>query len=683
MSSNLEPEIQFAQKLASNEKPIRTRALKKLRKYIIARSQRETGGFTNDELLKLWKGLFYCLWMQDKPILQENLSTQISSLIHSFQNLDSQLLFLESFMKTFKREWTGIDRLRMDKYYQLVRFIFRQTFEMLKRNNWKSSMIGRFLEVLTVQLLQSDSQAPIGLLFHVLDIYMAELALVGSTELTANQNLMFIEPYCKIAAKTKDQSLFSAICSGIFTTIIDQAPFAIEDLMKEVNAADCSDSGHSSEDENDCIQETTGKAVDVKMATKQLIDEDDNANTEHPGDDDDIGPVLQFDYIALADKLFELSSRSNTPSHNRKKLYKIIKVLRDLSEGIFPHNEYPEEVSTDEDDEMFGSRKRIKKSKFRVNNDDDEAPPVKKSKVDKKKNSVKQREEQTKKETLEDGGEPMDLPVEQKKGRGDRKKKRKAKRLPMKNTKENSEPQPDTRTKELQQTPATAQPKTSLEIDTPVSDRKTRKSLRVGKKLMKNTGENSEPQPDTRTKELQQTPATAQPKTSLEIDTPVSDRKTRKSLRVGKKLMKNTGENSEPQPDTRTKELQQTPATAQPKTSLEIDTPVSDRKTRKSLRVGKKLKSHSPKSESKTVTFGLNNNKTAEFRKTDSSLLVSPEGSSRVPFDPTQKPRFGVLKSSPTPVSITKKPAGNTNATTSLKSKKIMPQKRPLAADFF
>ena len=34
-----------------------------------------------------------------------------------------------------------------------------------------------------------------------------------------------------------------------------------------------------------------------------------------------------------------------------------------------------------------------------------------------------------------------------------------------------------------------------------------------------------------------------------------------------------------------------------------------------------------------------------EFRKTDRSLLVSPEGSSRVPFDPQQKPLFGVLKS--------------------------------------
>lgn len=29
-----------------------------------------SGGFSGDELLKLWKGLFYCLWMQDKPLLQ-------------------------------------------------------------------------------------------------------------------------------------------------------------------------------------------------------------------------------------------------------------------------------------------------------------------------------------------------------------------------------------------------------------------------------------------------------------------------------------------------------------------------------------------------------------------------------------------------------------------------------------
>lgn len=28
------------------------------------------GGFTHEELLKVWKGLFYCMWMQDKLLLQ-------------------------------------------------------------------------------------------------------------------------------------------------------------------------------------------------------------------------------------------------------------------------------------------------------------------------------------------------------------------------------------------------------------------------------------------------------------------------------------------------------------------------------------------------------------------------------------------------------------------------------------
>lgn len=43
MASLQEPEIQFAQKLASNEKSIRTKAIKKLRKYINVRSQKATG----------------------------------------------------------------------------------------------------------------------------------------------------------------------------------------------------------------------------------------------------------------------------------------------------------------------------------------------------------------------------------------------------------------------------------------------------------------------------------------------------------------------------------------------------------------------------------------------------------------------------------------------------------------
>uniref|UniRef100_A0A3Q1G4L7 Ribosomal RNA processing 1B n=1 Tax=Acanthochromis polyacanthus TaxID=80966 RepID=A0A3Q1G4L7_9TELE len=371
MASIREPEVQFAQRLASNERPIRSKALKKLRKYINARSQRASDGFTGDELLKLWKGLFYCLWMQDKPLLQEELSKQISTLIHSFSDTDKQLLYLESFLLTFKREWTGIDRLRMDKFFQLVRFVFRQTFEALKRKNWESSAVSKFLEMLTAQLLQSSSEAPCGLQLHILDLYLTELAIVGSAELTADQNLTFIEPFCKTAAKTKNQTLFSAICRSIFSTIIDQAPFAIEDLMKEVKAAEA------------CEEDET-HLKGSKSSEEEEDDEDDDNLEEEDTEllSDDIGPVLQFDYAALADELFELARRNSTPGQNRQRLYKIIKVLRDLSEGVFPESEYPEEVSTDEDDEMFGSRRRMKRGRGHVKSP--EAPPAKKSKGKKK-----------------------------------------------------------------------------------------------------------------------------------------------------------------------------------------------------------------------------------------------------------------------------------------------------------
>ncbi|XP_067084775.1 ribosomal RNA processing protein 1 homolog B-like isoform X2 [Osmerus mordax] len=309
--------------------------------------------------------------MQDKPLLQEELSNQIAGFLHNFQSVDSQFQYLETFLQTIKREWTGIDRLRMDKFYQLVRLVFRQTFEMLKKKGWETSVLARFLELLTAQVLQSTSGAPCGLLFHIMDLYMTELAGVGSAELTAEQNLTFIKPFCKSAAKTKDRILLRAICNSIFSVIVDQAPFAIEDLMKEMKNAQTedSDSGQASEEENVKTKPTvkktslksSGKPTNDDEEEDELFNLEDGLDIELP-DDEGIGPVLQFDYGALADELFQLASRNNTPSFNRQKLYKVIKMLRDLSEGAFPQDEYPEEVSTDEDDdEMFGSRKRMKR----------------------------------------------------------------------------------------------------------------------------------------------------------------------------------------------------------------------------------------------------------------------------------------------------------------------------------
>lgn len=80
-------EERFAQRLGSNDLPVRNKALKRLSKWVEERSALKDGkiltptvhvamdcvhtiGFTEMELLKLWKGLHVCMWHSDKPLVQ-------------------------------------------------------------------------------------------------------------------------------------------------------------------------------------------------------------------------------------------------------------------------------------------------------------------------------------------------------------------------------------------------------------------------------------------------------------------------------------------------------------------------------------------------------------------------------------------------------------------------------------
>ncbi|KAL1765180.1 ribosomal RNA processing protein 1-like B isoform X2, partial [Sigmodon hispidus] len=106
--------------------------------------------------------------------------------------------------------------------------------------------------------------------------------------------------------------------------------------------------------------------------------------------------------------------------------------------------------------------------------------------------------------------------------------------------------------------------------------------------------------------------------------------------------------------------------------------PLFFRKTKSSSAIrsqGPAVQLNKTPSSSKKVAFGLNRNMTAEFKKTDKSILVSPTGLSRVAFNPEQRPLHGVLKtptSSParTPLLAMKLPA-------------TTPKRRPRVADFF
>lgn len=67
---------------------------------------------TEKSMLQLWKGLFYCMWMSDKPLVQEELAHNLAGLALTMSSDEVANLFLRCFFITIEREWHGIDHLR-------------------------------------------------------------------------------------------------------------------------------------------------------------------------------------------------------------------------------------------------------------------------------------------------------------------------------------------------------------------------------------------------------------------------------------------------------------------------------------------------------------------------------------------------------------------------------------------
>ncbi|NXY36471.1 RRP1B protein, partial [Pomatorhinus ruficollis] len=716
------------------------------------------GGFSQEELLKIWKGLFYCMWMQDKPLLQEELAANISQLVHVFQNTESRHLFIQTFWQTMNREWNGIDNLRLDKYYMLMRLILRQSFEVLKRSEWDEGLVEPLLQLLMKAIMDPDSNSPTGIKFHFIDIYLDELAKVGAKELTADQNLKFIEPFCKIAAKSKDRRVLHAVATGVFEMIVDQSPFAIEDLMKELGTnSDEEDASEEGKQENEDVLKTKAdRCLSRKSAQNSEETEDINENA-----DDGIGTVLQFDYKAVADKIFEFASKKNTPSLNRKRLYKLVKKSRTLipypsSTGIFPQD-IPEDVSTDEDDDESGRRKRKKKAVKpwqqneleKVKEDKEDLSSVKvPSAPQRKRKKRKKRDSPSADSGTADGNcgegkaETSGSKASSQEKVPENNKERKRKKLLVNEASETTNLATDTRENhgicvQNSLTDTEQSKKSQLKEINPKVQNVPAKPVCQNGPATASAAEDVSPSvmllPPKAVKKKQKAGAVL-----VNGDPPVqqTDLKPSKEDLLGT-LPRKAGAESAPSRKvtlkTKTKLVglegmkvsSQNAATLKKKRKVKevlvpveangvLETvckksrkvegstalsPLKKKKAKPGSDFVKFEKSTVPKAvffrkarstisstrtsmqlnklqtpSSKKVTFGLNKNMTAEFKKTDKSILVSPEGPSRVAFNPEQKPRHGVLKS-PT-VTPAKEPQMKRPFTMSAK-------KRPAAVDFF
>lgn len=218
----LTAEVHFAQRLASNQQKLRDKTLKKVGTWLATKSV-NNDAFSEDSLLKLWKGLFYYFWHTDKPLIQEEKADVICSYIHDFQAVEGSFLYIDTFFQTMTREWIAIDRYRLEKFMMLVRKFLHQTYQLLKKLNWKLKWIKRFRKVMKKSVMSGlSTTTPVGLKMHLSDMYMEELAKVGADEVSPDILQQFLIPYCRILIESEDSSFLESVSKDVFLYLINQ-----------------------------------------------------------------------------------------------------------------------------------------------------------------------------------------------------------------------------------------------------------------------------------------------------------------------------------------------------------------------------------------------------------------------------------------------------------------------------
>ncbi len=77
---------------------------------------RALGEIDYKDVLGICKGLYYSLWMQDKPLLQEEIVKRIVQLVTSTASRETRCMYITAMFETFAREWDNLDTWRTDKF---------------------------------------------------------------------------------------------------------------------------------------------------------------------------------------------------------------------------------------------------------------------------------------------------------------------------------------------------------------------------------------------------------------------------------------------------------------------------------------------------------------------------------------------------------------------------------------
>lgn len=222
---------QIVKLLASCNQPTRTKAVRLLLKWL---PHQTSSSPSDDELIKIWKGLFFCVWHADKVPYQTDLINKLSSLLETC-HFDLALRYFECFLITLRREWSGIDYLRLDKFYLMIRRFMLKSFSVLKKKDWNVEFVSRFVNVLEKKLFfAEDKFMANGVLYHVTELFLDELGKSPTVKKEAFE--MFMMLFLSVLEKSTERVLVGKIKVDVFERILyDGFKYLTGDKSEEVD----------------------------------------------------------------------------------------------------------------------------------------------------------------------------------------------------------------------------------------------------------------------------------------------------------------------------------------------------------------------------------------------------------------------------------------------------------------
>merc|ERR1719440_844425 len=207
--------LNFGKSLAHTDKEVRDRGFRTLKKWLTKNPQLE-----RLEFMKLWKGLYFGMWMADKRPIQQELSVGVALLLNDVPR-EKQAMWIDTFWETMQAAWEKLDVHRISKYLLFVRIIIAEAFKVMRTAGWPlkemRSLGNTFTQATPLHAKDGPNAHSVGLMLQFTRIFWEELRpQLEAASAPKKAILALLEPFCVIAEGSAIDSVVKHIHEHMF-----------------------------------------------------------------------------------------------------------------------------------------------------------------------------------------------------------------------------------------------------------------------------------------------------------------------------------------------------------------------------------------------------------------------------------------------------------------------------------